>query len=62
MLSMHAALLVLVDFADLSLGMVMLHLFTFDPAWLRGARSDPAVAERRRRARAAVRTVAAAAR
>ena len=24
-----------IDFADLSLGMVMLHLFTFDPAWIR---------------------------
>jgi predicted DCC family thiol-disulfide oxidoreductase YuxK len=32
---MHLALILLIDFADLSLGMVMLHLFTFDPAWIR---------------------------
>jgi predicted DCC family thiol-disulfide oxidoreductase YuxK len=31
---MHLGLLTVVDFADLSLGMLMLHLFTFDPAWL----------------------------
>jgi predicted DCC family thiol-disulfide oxidoreductase YuxK len=35
LLSMHLLLIVLVDFADLSLGMVMLHLFTFDPGWIR---------------------------
>lgn len=34
MLAMHLGLIVLIDFADLSLGMVMLHLFTFDPGWL----------------------------
>ncbi len=34
MLAMHCVLLLLIDFADLSLGMVMLHLFTCDPAWL----------------------------
>jgi hypothetical protein len=34
MLLMHLGLMLLIDFADLSLGMVMLHLFTFDPAWL----------------------------
>jgi hypothetical protein len=28
------ALVVLIDFADLGLGMVMLHAFTFDPAWI----------------------------
>ena len=32
---MHLSLILLIDFADLSLGMVMLHLFTFDPAWIR---------------------------
>jgi hypothetical protein len=32
---MHLGLIVLIDFADLSLGMLMLHLFTFDPGWLR---------------------------
>lgn len=34
LLVMHLSLIVLIDFADLSLGMVMLHLFTFDPAWI----------------------------
>lgn len=34
MLAMHIGILVTVDFADLSFGMVMIHLFTFDPAWL----------------------------
>jgi hypothetical protein len=36
LLGMHLGLIVAIDFADLSLGMVMLHLFTFDPDWLRG--------------------------
>ncbi|MBI5200755.1 MAG: DUF393 domain-containing protein [Elusimicrobia bacterium] len=31
---MHASLIVLVDFADLSAGMLLIHLFTFDPAWI----------------------------
>ena len=35
LLAMHVVLIGLVDFADLSLGMVMLHFFTFDPAWIR---------------------------
>jgi predicted DCC family thiol-disulfide oxidoreductase YuxK len=35
MVLMHLNLMVLIDFADLSLGMLMLHGFTFDPAWLR---------------------------
>ena len=35
MLLMHIGLMVVVDFVDLSLGMIMLHLFTFDPAWVR---------------------------
>jgi predicted DCC family thiol-disulfide oxidoreductase YuxK len=34
MLSMHLGLMFLIDFVDLSLGMVMLHLFTFDPGWI----------------------------
>ncbi len=33
MLGMHLGLLVLIDFADLTLGMLVLHLCTFDPAW-----------------------------
>jgi hypothetical protein len=34
MLLMHLGLMVLIDFADLSFMMVILHLFTFDPAWV----------------------------
>ncbi|MCH9680405.1 MAG: hypothetical protein K0V04_03140 [Deltaproteobacteria bacterium] len=33
MVLMHIGLIVLVDFADLSLGMVIVHAATFDPAW-----------------------------
>lgn len=33
MLVMHLGILVAVDFADLSFGMVMIHLFTFDARW-----------------------------
>jgi predicted DCC family thiol-disulfide oxidoreductase YuxK len=35
LLLMHLSLIVLIDFADLSFGMVMIHFFTFDPAWIR---------------------------
>jgi hypothetical protein len=35
MVTMHLALIVLVDFADLTAGMLFLHAFTWDPAWLR---------------------------
>lgn len=34
MVGMHIGILTVVDFADLTLGMLMLHLFTFDPDWL----------------------------
>jgi predicted DCC family thiol-disulfide oxidoreductase YuxK len=37
MLLMHLSLIALLDFADLSLGMVLIHLFTFDPGWMRPA-------------------------
>jgi predicted DCC family thiol-disulfide oxidoreductase YuxK len=43
MAAMHLGLLVLVDFAELSLGMLVLHFFTFDPLWVPGrwiARQD----------------------
>lgn len=40
LLSMHFGLIALIDFADLSLGMVMIHLFTFDPAWVRGMKQE----------------------
>jgi predicted DCC family thiol-disulfide oxidoreductase YuxK len=42
MLLMHLGLMALIDFADLSFGMVMLHLFTFDPGWLRPSREKAA--------------------
>ena len=34
MCSLHIGILLLVDFADLSVAMLMVHLFTFDSAWL----------------------------
>jgi len=34
MFGMHIGLLSMVSFADLTAGMLLLHLFTFDPAWL----------------------------
>lgn len=36
MLAMHVGLMSLIDFADLSFGMIVMHLFTFDPAWVAG--------------------------
>jgi predicted DCC family thiol-disulfide oxidoreductase YuxK len=35
MLALHFGLITLTGFADSSLGMVMLHLFTFDPRWIK---------------------------
>jgi hypothetical protein len=40
MASMHVGLIVLIDFAELSTGMLLLHLYTFDPAWLSRAVKD----------------------
>jgi len=34
MMVMHVGIVLMVDFADLTLGMVMIHLFIFDPDWL----------------------------
>lgn len=34
MVLMHLGLLTMVDFADLTFGMLLLHAFTFDPAWI----------------------------
>jgi predicted DCC family thiol-disulfide oxidoreductase YuxK len=34
LLLMHFGLILVVDFTDLSLGMIMIHFFTFDPAWI----------------------------
>lgn len=41
---MHVGIMLSVDFVDLTLGMVMIHLFVFDPAWIppRPAR-EPAI-------------------
>lgn len=36
MVGMHVGILLVVDFADLTLGMLMVHAFTFDPRWLPG--------------------------
>ena len=35
MVSMHVGLLWMIDFADLTLGMLMVHFFTFDPLWIK---------------------------
>ncbi len=43
MLAMHLSLMALIDFADLSFGMVCLHLFTFDPAWVSAKRRAASV-------------------
>ena len=34
MVGLHLGLLVLVNFSDLTIGMLILHFFTFDPAWI----------------------------
>lgn len=34
MVLLHLGILLLVDFADLTCGMIMIHLFTLDPRWL----------------------------
>jgi predicted DCC family thiol-disulfide oxidoreductase YuxK len=34
LLCLHLSLIALIGFADLSLGMVLLHFFTFNPAWI----------------------------
>jgi hypothetical protein len=34
MVAMHVGLLLLIDFADLTLAMLVVHGFTFDPGWL----------------------------
>ena len=38
MVGMHLGLMLLVSFTDLTAGMLILHLFTLDPAWLPGPR------------------------
>lgn len=41
MLAMHVGLIVVIDFAELSFGMILLHAFTFDPRWLPARSSAP---------------------
>ncbi len=48
MIGMHLSLIVLVDFADLTTGMLLLHAYTFDPSWLgRAKRPWPLTTTRR---------------
>jgi len=42
LLGMHLGLIVLIDFADLTFGMVVLHAFTFDPRWVAAGRARSA--------------------
>jgi hypothetical protein len=41
LLSMHVGLIAVIDFADLSLAMVLLHLFVIEPRWIARADSAP---------------------
>lgn len=40
---MHVGILLVVDFADLTFGMLMVHLFTFDPKWIPARRGRAVV-------------------
>ncbi len=56
MLAMHVGLVLMIDFADLSVGMIVLHVATFDPNWCvglcaRGSRRSVDPRGRRRRGR-----------
>ena len=42
MVGLHLGLIVLIDFADLTAGMLLIHLFTFNPAWIRAKRASGA--------------------
>ncbi len=39
MVALHCSLVLLVNFADVTMGMLLLHLFTFDPQWIRPKRA-----------------------
>ncbi|HEU5321633.1 MAG TPA: DCC1-like thiol-disulfide oxidoreductase family protein, partial [Methylomirabilota bacterium] len=43
MVGMHVGLMTVIDFADLTLGMLVLHGFTLDPGWIRPRAGGPAV-------------------
>lgn len=40
MIGMHAGIVLFVAFAELSIGMLLVHAFTFDPEWLNPARDE----------------------
>ena len=40
MVGMHLGIVTTVDFADLSAGMLMIHLFVFDPRWVKASARD----------------------
>jgi len=40
MVAMHLGLALLINFADLTAGMLLAHLFTFDPAWMPARQSE----------------------
>ncbi|MFN0031087.1 MAG: HTTM domain-containing protein [Flavobacteriales bacterium] len=40
MVALHLSILVVVDFADLTIGMMMIHVFTYDPSWFRKMRTE----------------------
>ncbi len=45
MVGLHLGLIGLIDFADLTLGMLLIHLFTFDPNWIRAVASPGGVTD-----------------
>jgi hypothetical protein len=40
MVCMHISIITVVDFADLTMGMLMIHAFTLDPRWVRSAKES----------------------
>ena len=40
MVTLHISLVLVLDFADLSLGMLLIHAFTFDPTWIAPSRAE----------------------
>lgn len=43
MIGMHMGILLIVDFADLTMGMLMIHWFTFDSSWLSAKPKDTGI-------------------
>jgi hypothetical protein len=41
LVGMNVAILFVINFADLTIGMLMIHLFTFDPTWFRAQKYTP---------------------